>query len=267
MRYFIFVAVLLLGLIAGCDQSRQLKAMTPSRDEQTAKSYIDLLREHKFEQIEQDIDPGIKAPNLHDTLVEMAELIPARDPTSVKVVGANTFKSPDVYKSNITFEYQFSDKWLLANVAIQKKDGVSTIIGFNVNRLSDSLENLNKFELAGKSMLQYVVLAGTILIPLFSLYALVLCARTRIAKRKWLWIVFILFGIGRFAVNWTTGQWGFMPLYFQLFGAGAFAPLYGAWTLSISLPLGAIWFLVRRKSFIEAVSTQSVPPELPPIDR
>ncbi|GGY18972.1 hypothetical protein GCM10008098_08910 [Rhodanobacter panaciterrae] len=267
MRYFIFVVVLLLGAIAGCDQSSLLKAMTPSGDEQTAKSYIDLLREHKFEQIEQAIDPEIKVPNLHDALVEMAGLIPAQDPTSVKVVGANTFKGPDIYKSNITFEYQFSDKWLLANVAIQKKGGVSTIIGFNVNRLSDSLENLNKFKLAGKSLLQYAVLAGTILIPLFSLYALVLCARARIPKRKWLWIVFILFGIGKFAVNWTTGQWGFMPLSFQLFGAGAFAPLYGAWTLSISLPLGAIWFLMRRKSFSQAASAQSVPPELPPTDR
>lgn len=267
MRYLIFVVFLLLGLVAGCDQSSLLKRMTPSGDEKAAKSYIELLREHKFEQIEKDIDPEIKKPNLHDALVEMAKLIPVKDPTSVKVVGANTFKSPNVYKSNITFEYQFSDQWLLANVAIQNKDGVSTIIGFNVRSLPDSLENLNKFKLAGKSLLQYAVLAGTILIPLFSLYALVLCARTRIPKRKWLWIIFILFGIGKFAVNWTTGQWGFMPMSFQLFSAGAFAPLYGAWTLSISLPLGAIWFLLRRKMLSEPAGKQSHLPELPPIDR
>lgn len=265
MRYFTLVVILIVGVIAGCDRSSVSKAMAPSGDEQNAKSYIDLLRAHKFEQIELAIDPGIRTPDLHDELVAMAGLIPAQDPTSVKVVGADTFKSPDVYKSNITFEYQFSEKWLLANVAIQNKGGISTITGFNVRNLPDSLENLNKFMLADKSMLQYAVLAGIILIPLFTLYALVLCARTRIPKRKWLWIIFILFGIGKFAVNWTTGQWGFMPLSFQLFSAGAFAPLYGAWTLSLSLPLGAIWFLLRRKSFSGAASMQSVPPDLPPI--
>jgi hypothetical protein len=263
MRYSIFMVVMVLALVAGCDQASMLKAMTPSADEQAAKSYIDLLRQHKFEQIEQDIDPGIRAPNLHETLMGMAALIPAKNPTSVKVVGANTFKSPGIYRSNITFEYQFSNQWLLANVAIQKKDGVSTIVGFNVNKLFDSLENLNRFNLAGKSMGQYAVLAGAILISLLSLYALVLCARTRIPKRKWLWIVFILLGIGKFTVNWTTGQWGFMPLSVQLFSAGAVAPLYGAWMLSISLPLGAIWFLLRRKSFGEVASQQRIPPNLP----
>jgi hypothetical protein len=76
-----------------------------------------------------------------------------------------------------------------------------------------------------------------------------------------------LLGVGKFAVNWTTGQWGFMPLSFQLFSAGAFAPLYGAWTLSISLPIGAIWFLLRRKNFDQAASRQVIPPALPLIDR
>jgi len=267
MRYFIFVAVLFVALIAGCSKASMMNAATPSGDEQVARSYIDLLREHKFEQIEEDIDPEISTPNLHEALVGMAAMIPPQDPVSMKVVGANTFQSPGLYKSNITFEYQFPDRWLLANVAVQKKDGVPTIVGFNVKKIPDSLENLNSFRLTGKSMLQYAMLAGTVLAPLFSLYALVLCARARIPKRKWLWIIFILFGIGKFAVNWTTGQWGFMPLSIQLFSSGAFAPPYGAWTLSISLPLGAIWFLLRRKNVSQVASRQSFPPDLPSVDR
>jgi hypothetical protein len=262
MRYLVLVAMMAIALTAGCGQAGMMKAMTPSADEQVAKSYIDLLREHKFEQIEKDIDPADRPPNLHETLIKMAALIPAQAPTSVKVVGANTFRSPGVYKSDITFEYQFPDKWLLANVMVQKKDGVSTIVGFNVKGISDSLENLNRFSLPGKGALQYAVLAGMIVASLFSLYALVLCARAKVPKRKWLWIVFILFGVGKFTVNWTTGQWGFLPLSVQLFSAGAFAPFYGAWELSLSLPLGAIWFMLRRQSFDRA---GSLPPELPSV--
>lgn len=139
---------------------------------------------------------------------------------------------------------------------------LSTITGFNVTGLSDALENLNRFTLSGNSALQ-AVLEWAILATLLGLYALVLCVRATIPKRKWLWTVSILFGVGRLAVNWTTGQCGVMPLSMQLFSAGASAPPYGAWTLSIPLLLGAMLFHLRRKHFSRAARLQSVPPELP----
>jgi hypothetical protein len=97
---------------------------------------------------------------------------------------------------------------LLANVATEKKEGGMTIIGFNITPSSDSLENINRFTLNCKSPLQYFTLLFAVVIPLSILYSLVKCAGTKIEKRKWLWIAFILFGIGQFALNWTTGQWG-----------------------------------------------------------
>jgi len=252
MRNSIFVTAMFLLLIAGCDRASLMKVMAPPGDVQVATSYITLLRRHKFERIEKDINPEIKTGNIHETLASMASLIPARSPLSVRIVGSNTFQSPTVYRSNITFEYQFSKKWLLVNVAIQKEGGVSTITGFNVRNLPDSLENINRFKLGGKNALQYIVLVGTIVVPLIILCALFLCVRTKRFKRKWLWIIFILIGFGQFAVNWTTGQWNFIPLSFQLFGSGATATPFGPWVLSISLPLGAIWFLIRRKSLSAA---------------
>lgn len=83
-------------------------------------------------------------------LKKMSEAIPPQDPISVKVIGAQQVRNPDLYRINLSFEYQFPSKWLLINVATQKKDGVLTIIGFNIYPLQDSLENLNKFTLAGK---------------------------------------------------------------------------------------------------------------------
>lgn len=257
MRCVNLVAVFLVLALAGCDKASMMKMMTSSEDEQVAKDYINLLRQDKLEQIEKDFDPSLKTATLHDTLVKMAAFVPSQDPESIKVVGANTIRSSGLYQSNITFEYQFPNKWLLMNVAIQKKDGVSTIIGFNVSPIPDSLENLNKFSLSGKSVLQYLVLFLAVLIPLFSLYVLVLCIRTKMEKRKWLWILFIMLGVGSFAIDWTTGRWSVKPLAFQLFGAGAFAPPYGAWTLSVSLPLGAILFLLRKKKPVEIASSQS----------
>jgi hypothetical protein len=256
VRLILPLSLSLLIILPGCtpaDPASQMKKFTPAEDEAMATNYIVLLRQNKFERIQTDTDPSIKNGLTQDTLAKMAKAIPPEDPVSVKVIGAQQVHDPDLYKINLSFEYQFPSKWLLINVATQKKGGVSTIIGFNVYPISDSLENINRFTLTGKNPLQYVTLAFAILIPLFIFYVLVLCIRTKMTKRKWLWIIFILFGIGRLTVNWTTGQWQIAPLYFSLLGSGAFAPPYGAWLISTSLPLGAFMFLFRRKKFIASV--------------
>lgn len=253
------VAVVLMAVLAACRRADLMKALVPSADQQVAKGYIDLLRQHRFDQIEKDVAPGLRTAGLHDMLVKMAAALPPQNPVSVEVVGANTIRGSSVTRDDITFEYQFPDRWLLASVATQKAGGVSTITGIHVNVLPDSLEHVNRFSLGGKGLLQYAVLALAPLVAIVSLCALVLCARTRMMKRKWLWILFILFGVGKLSVNWTTGQWGFMPLSVQLFSAGAFSPLYGPWILSVSFPLGAVWFLLRRKQ----LAASSLPPALP----
>lgn len=247
MRFINLICVLTVIFLFGCDQASMLKKMTPPEGESVAKNYINLLRQNSFEQIEKDLDQSIKSPDIRNMMVKMAEMIPTREPDSIKVVGSHVFHGPKVSTTNITFEYQFQQKWLLINVATQKKDGVSTIVGFNVNPIPDSMENINKFSLIGKSSLHYTVLVLAVIIPLFSLFALVLCIRTKIEKRKWLWVIFVMFGITCFSIDWTTGQWGFLPINIQFLGAGAFAPAYGPWRIGISLPLGAIIFMLKRK--------------------
>lgn len=244
--YYLTVATIWLALTA-CDQGSIMKKMTSPEDEATAKHYIELLRQSNFELIENELDPSIKSPDIRETLIKMANLIPAANLESVKVVGSHVLHGPGSRSANITFEYQFPGKWLLINVATQKKNEISTIVGFNVNPIPDSLEHINRFTLTGKGLIHYTALILIILIPLFALYALVLCIRTKPMKRKWLWVIFILLGIGKFGINWTTGQYFVAPLSIQLFGVSAFAPMYGPWTLSISLPLGAIVFLIMRK--------------------
>jgi len=251
MRMTIITGILLLVvLMGGCSQTDMMKTLAPSVDQQVATRYIDLLRHHQFDQIETDLDSSLQTPDIHAALVRLAAAFPAQDPVSVKLVGANTFHSPSVDKKNISFEYQFPDRWLLVSVATQGSGGIRKIYGLHVKVLSDSLENINRFTLSGKGVSQYAALAlGTIAL-IFTLYALVVCIRTRIAKRKWLWIIFILVGFGKLSVNWTTGQWGFMPASIQLFSSSAAAQLYGPWIVAVSFPLGALWFLLRRKHLI-----------------
>lgn len=251
------LGVLTLLALNACSQQSVMQKFASQEDQAAATKVIDSLRGGRFEEIEKRIDPSLSSSGLHDTLVQMAALIPKKDPTSVTLVGARTMHGPDGTTKNLTFEYDFAGKWLLINVATLERSGTSTIVGLHVSPQSASLEEQNRFRLSGKTTIQYGVLTLAVIFALFSLYVLVVCVRTTLSGPKWPWVLAILFGVGKLSVNWTTGEWGFTSLAVQLFSGSAVAQLYGPWIVSISFPLGAVIFLYRRKSLAASVPVPS----------
>lgn len=240
-----FILGLLVTLV-GCSQQAMLENFAPAADQAFAKSQIQALRMGEFDKIRASAAPSIQGPTLLETLAKMAAEIPAGEPLSIKLVGAQIHSWNDATLTNLTYEYEYPGKWLIINVATQKNAVGIQVVGFRVVPNAQSLAELNQFTLWGKSVIQYVVLLLAIVVPLFSLYALVLCVRTPFKGRKWHWVLFIILGVGQLAVNWTTGEWQLRVFSLQLFGASAFAPPHGPWIFSASLPLGALLFLRRR---------------------
>jgi hypothetical protein len=243
MRIKCLFGIAFCAFLVGCNQASLIKKWTPPEAEALARNYVDLLRQGKFDRIEHDLDPSVADSNIHDTFVKMAALFPAENPESVKVVGVNIFHGPEYTTTNITLEYEFLDKWLLVNIETQKKGDASTVLDFHVRPMQGSLENLNRFTFAGKGAAQYLILTVALCSLLFSFYVLVLCIRTKQGKSRWLWMLFILVGVGRLAVNWTTGEFTFTLFAFQIPCVTAGHLLYGPWILAAYLPLGAILFL------------------------
>ena len=246
--------------IGGCSRADLMKYMVPAADETFARERTDLLRQKRFEQIQYELDPGISDANTEETLKTMAGMFPAEEPKSVKVVDIKFLRHQGVWTHSLTLEYEFSDTWLLVNIAIKRLNGASTITAFNVTPIADSLESVNRFSLEGKSSMQYLMLALALAAPIFSLYVLVLCLRTEGQRFKWLWAIFILFGVGSLSVNWTTGELAFRFLTVHVPCASMTAvPAYGPWVIAVSLPLGALLFLARRST--NATPNQSQSPQ------
>lgn len=240
--------VLLALALVGCSQDALLQKFASPEEQATAKKYVDDLRAGQYAQIEAVMDSRLKSPTLRATLQQMAAAMPDEEPSSVKLVGAESTMSPAGTIKNLTFEYRFSDRWVLINVATHRKGDEFALVGFNIYPQAQSLEELSRFRLSGKSPGQYLVLVLAILLPLFSLYALIACIRTRMTRRKWLWILFILCGVCKVSVNWTTGEWQVSLLTLQLLSASVLKADFGQWILGVSLPLGAILFLFRRRT-------------------
>ena len=227
MRFIYFAAIAFCVLLVGCDQAALMKKFTPPEEESIAKGYVEMLQQGKFDQIEHDLDSSLMDSNVRNTLSKMAAFFPAGSPESVKVVGAHIYRNQQSSKVDITFEYQYPSKWLLVNVATEKKGGVRTVVGFNVNPIADSLENLNKFTLARKSALQYLTLACDVGSLLFTFYVFALCIRSKDIKPKWLWLIVVLVGVGKFEVNWGTGDWTYQLFAIQIPCFSMSHPPYG----------------------------------------
>jgi hypothetical protein len=247
MRPLLLLSIAVCLCCSSCSRATLVKGIVPREDEIFARKYVDLLRQRAFDQIEPELDPRISRFDVSNTLASMAEMFPATEPNSIKVVAYNL-------RHSLTLEYEFPDKWILVDMSIKRMGDTSTITEFRVTPIPDSLEHINRFSLVGKSSLQYMILGLALAAPIFTLYVLVLCLRTKSQTRKWLWAILIIVGVGKLGVNWTTGALTFTPLAVNAPCGGATTTMgfYGPWVVTVNLPLGAILFLRKRNKRVAA---------------
>lgn len=227
---------------------------------QQAKTNFDNLRHGQFTRIEASLDPRISKADADAGLAKMKSLIPAGAPLSVRTVG--TFVQCDTRTGcdkRATLEYRFPQEWLMVQLIVHTQNGSSVITSFTVVQESKSLEAADRFTLKGKTVIQYMVVATAILFLAFMIWVLVLCIRTPMRRRKWLWIVLILLGLGKYGVNWSSGNTFHRILWINILPCSFGTQFQGTWFVYFSLPLGAIIFLLLRNRLRKPASP---PPSL-----
>lgn len=107
MRIIYLFGIALCLSLTGCSRADLMKRFVPQEDEAAARQYVELLRQGKFDQIEQNLEPALVDPQERNTLATMAAMIPAGDPESVKVVGLKVTRGKDFSTTNLTLEPVF----------------------------------------------------------------------------------------------------------------------------------------------------------------
>jgi hypothetical protein len=238
-------------LLFGCDYSNLRDSLVPEAEAEAAMETLVRLRVGDLEYIKERLHPDIHSEVSDEKLRELAEYFPGGEPISTTLIGSQVHSMNSSWQGNFSFEYEFQDGWALANAILQRSDDDLRIVGMSVYQTDASQKEINRFTLAQKSLIHYLVFTLAIVVPLFILVTLVVCIRTPIRRKKWQWALFILLGVGSLQLNWTTGEYAVQLMSFNLAGASAMASgPYGPWILSIGIPLGAILFWVRREALI-----------------
>jgi hypothetical protein len=253
------LVTLICGLTA-CTPTAMMEKFTDKEKVQIARTYIQRLIDGDVAALAAELDPGLRTGTEVEQLTQMRALIPAGAPSVTEVVGYNVNHLNGVPSYNVTFQFGFGAKWLLINAAWREQSNAPrVVIGMRAVPLERSLQETNAFNFRNARLIHYLVLGAALLNPLFVLISLVACLRTPFARRKWLWVIFVLCGFVQFSLNWTTGATDFRLISVQLFGAGVMASSpFSPWILSVSFPIGAIAFWFKRRHLLKVQ-----PPPLP----
>lgn len=248
-RLCLFLSLFLAASLTGCSEQFWMKKFTPEKESAQAKRYLDDIRIGNFRPVQEVMDQKYKE-DLQRVLPKMKALFPRESPKNVKVIGAHTTVSPTLTTYSLTYEYEYAKKWLVAQVVLQQEGQSTKIAGLHITPLNESVESLNGFNLSAKGAVHFIFLIAAVSILAFVLWTAVVCWRTPIPRRKWLWMIVVLLGIGTATLNWTSGNVQVGILSVTFFGVGFMKPLYGALMLQIGLPVGAAVFWLRRKKWL-----------------
>lgn len=241
VSFLLVVATCLLQLMA-CDESKRTTAIDISATEK----YFELLRTGHADEVERAFDPVIaNDPRFRPQFEATVATIPIQNPTKVSLVWTASKCDGGVCDEGIVLEYRYPEERLLFDVVLHKQNSEISIMGIHIRVFPESTLKTYEFRF-DKGPRQSAVFTLAIVLPLFIIYVLILDIRARIGRRKWIWLPFILFGVGRLTVNWTTGIFDFTLFSIQAFAVRVTPGRYSPWLLSIYFPLGAILFLIYR---------------------
>lgn len=246
-KWFLPGAMLLALTLFGCDSQKLMNMFVPKEGTDAGRAFMEDIRTGNFGPIQSSMDPAYRAQLNAGVLRQVQALFGGQPVKSVKIIGSNLLKTTDFTRYAITYEYELTKQWLVAEIVLQVMPGRLQIEGVHAQQMFVSIEQLNAFTLSGKTTMSLLILVLAILIPIFVVGTAVVCWRTPIRRYKWLWRVFVLLGITGLALNWTTGQWQFMLVHVDLLGASFNKALYGPVILQIGFPLGAVVFWIVRK--------------------
>lgn len=235
------ILVLLLALaLASCG----VGAVDPERDTQ-ARAVYEQLRLGDFDALRSSMTDAGRANATDEQLETVRAYAGSNAPSETRTLSWQWNVRDDLSVYEITHEYDHEQKIVqMATLMVREGEDPWRVERVHINHFSPAQAALAAFTLRGKTPLHYGVLALAVLAPLFCLFTAVVAGW----RRRWVWMIVSLFGVGQLTLNWATGAAEFHVAQFALLGAG-YAKGPGAldpWIILVALPIPALLFWLFR---------------------
>lgn len=274
----ITLLVFLTLFFFSCTYQSMVDNLIPDDVEKFTEDYIETVRSGDIETALSLVgpeDPGAAVDQYRESLKEVSFYLSIGLPVSTELVMAKQSKfSPFGDKTEVPHSRYFQDFYTqyspddrpvsdeivkpilgsdgkfhqVIKVVIDQRGGKTTVAGIHVQNLIDSplITSAFMYNIEKRPMWTFLFPLAAGGIPVFILYSAWVSFRT-VKRRRWLWVLFVLFGFGTISLDWSAGVISYKILSFNLLGAAfiKFGP-YASWVFSIGVPLGAILFHVKK---------------------
>jgi len=250
MNWLLHALIAFLVLL-GCNVPFTPEAFNASPEAIALRGIVDRLVAHDIASIQAQLDPRLVETDIRGALERTANAIPAAPITKVEGVSWNVSVGTSQSRTaSVAAEYAFGGKqWLVASAELTGEPSGFRILRFNVEPLPAPMAQIHAFTFVDKGPMHYVFFLAAAVAFLVSVVALVRCVRAKGLRRKWLWVLFVVFGFVSFTINWSTGAVQVNPLALNLMSASFMRNGWlGPWMLTFCIPVGAIIFLWRQRS-------------------
>ncbi len=249
------------------------------------------LEAHNLMAVQNDIDgffakahPDLQKKLTPEIMADVFDLIKGNEILKQDLLNASknfhaSLGSQKVTSYRAAYEVQTDEAFHIFRYGwVDQGEGLK-LVSFYVDQSETSFKEANAFGTAKKTWKHYLVIIGMIIVPLFIIFTVYACIKTPGLRRKWLWVIFILFGIHGIIFNWSSGdisntffnfdaetsKFTFSIIQFNVLGIGATkANAVAPWIFSLYFPLGAVIFWFRHRGRYRdrfAAREEIVPPQ------
>lgn len=246
------IALLLPLLLAACSSAWMLDRASLPEDRALARAAIaDLIAGNRVAFAARL--PEAVRPQLATQFTRMRRALPRDGFDEITLVDTGwasvaTIGGADYRDSRLIYEIVGGDRRALAQLVIRRQDGKALITSFDVSLIDRPAREVNAFRPGDGGPVNYAVLVLAIAGLAITVAAIRRVWTSGLFRRRWLWVIGCLVGLGRFTTVWGTTQTGFDPLGITLFSSGAARQGLAPWTIFAGVPVIAIWVLLRHRA-------------------
>lgn len=239
----------MLGTLMSCNPNIDLSKIVPTEIDQFARTFITDIQQNQIDECLTKVAENMQNEEGRTFMSNVASGISSLQLDSLNMINARyTLFMGDNPTTNYIVEYEqeLDDQSIYFFFNILKEGNKLTATGFDARWMEAPLSKIHAFTFSAKPAINYIFFVLAIASVGFVIFTLITAIRTPM-NRKWLWIVGILFTFIKFKLNWTTSEFDFQLISFQLLGAGfSKSGLVAPWFLTFSIPVFAIAFWVKK---------------------
>ncbi len=280
MKYIITYLLLLTGLSA-CNYPDHLEVSAKESDADIfARHFIDNLIYGQIDSCFAEVYPASLNDETKEYITRTSKQLRYANYSSYKVV-ENTARYDFLshIRNNAThklaYEFEFARSIVLFKTLVYRKDSKYYVQWFNAGALAAPLSQQTAFTLKNKSIVHYIFLVVTILVPVFVFITFLFMLFSKLRPRQkvfWSFII-LLVCIPRIFIEWNSGHLGFQLKTLNFLGGSGFsrANLYSYWQIYFCYPAGAAAYWALRKRLlgtdkIKDVEVKPLETNIPPTE-